>query len=204
MPPLSHLMKDVVTLVKQDGRRIEKIKAMVQSGQIFIEDGRLPLEDGDYLERERLGGITESFEVLAGGFINAVSAMPAHFQAKVRKATPRVQEILPPHMLQRPQVVYHITGNNNRVNNQSTDASTNVVNIETTTLFTKIRQTAEAIEDEATRIRVVDTVDAMEAANGTPSMMSKYNDFVASAANHMTAFAPFLPALAELLTKVIR
>jgi hypothetical protein len=42
--PLSSLMNDQVTLVKQDGTRIEKFKAAVQPKLILTDDSRLPIE----------------------------------------------------------------------------------------------------------------------------------------------------------------
>jgi hypothetical protein len=42
--PLSSLMSDQVTLVKQDGTRVEKIKAAVQPQLILTDDSRLPIE----------------------------------------------------------------------------------------------------------------------------------------------------------------
>jgi len=39
----------------------------------------------------------------------------------------------------------------------------------------------------------------MEAAKGTSGFTQKYQNFIASAANHMTVLAPFIPALTQML-----
>ena len=40
-------------------------------------------------------------------------------------------------------------------------------------------------------------------ARGKPSFGKRYSDFIASAANHMTLVAPFIPALKEILSRKI-
>jgi hypothetical protein len=124
--------------------------------------------------------------------------LPKHYQLTVRKKT-RIDPTPP-----SPQTVYNVTGSNARINIQSTDSSTNIVNVDAPTLFMKMKQVVnESVEDEATRVRILETVEAMESTTGQPGFIGKYNEFVASAANHMTVLGPFLPALGEILVKAL-
>jgi hypothetical protein len=49
---------------------------------------------------------------------------------------------------------------------------------------------------------MLDRLDALKAAEGKPTFGERYREFVASAADHMTLLAPFLPALTALLASV--
>jgi hypothetical protein len=196
---LSSLMNDQVTLVKQDGTRIGKIKAAVQPKLILTDDPKLPIEEGDHFERVLPSGLRESYEIIEAGFFGGMAGMPAHFQSKVRKETKLVSPVAT-----STHVVYKITGNNNRINNQSTDSSTNVVNIETSTLFVKMKQAVnDGVTDREMRDRIQETIAAMETAAGQPSFVTQYNRFVAVAADHLTLLTPFLPALAQLMASAL-
>ena len=193
------MMNDIVTLVKPDGTRYEKVKAAVQAKLIFTQDVKLPIEEGDRFERKLPNGGIETFEVLEPGFFAGMAGMPAHFQSKVRRDT-RAAQLLKA----APQVVYNVTGDNARINIGSTDSSTNVVNIQENTLFVKLRQAVEdSVQDHNDRERILEAVAGLEAEAGKPTFIQKYNNFIAAAANHVSALAPVLPALSQMLTKAV-
>lgn len=67
-----------------------------------------------------------------------------------------------------------------------------------TVLFDTLKEKAEQIQNgEEIKERISD----MENSVGTKSFVAKYNAFIQSAANHMTLFAPLIPALSQLLPK---
>jgi len=118
----------------------------------------------------------------------------AHYQSKVRKETAVERTQSPSH------IVYNLIGPNSRVNIQSSDSSTNIVNVETSALFEALRKTLDgSIADQALQHRLRETINAMQASAGTRSFSERYKDFIALAADHVTVFAPFLPALTQLL-----
>ncbi len=86
-----------------------------------------------------------------------------------------------------------------RINVNSVDNSTNLISESNTVLFARMREQATAIEDATDREDIVARVAELEKAQGSSGFFHAYQNFIASAANHMTLFAPFLPALAELL-----
>jgi hypothetical protein len=98
-------------------------------------------------------------------------------------------------------VVYNLNGPNARVNIQSMDSSTNVVNVESAALFDKLRNAIkESVKDADDISRLSEKVEAMQAAAGTKSFARTYQEFVSVAADHLTLFLPFLPALTQLLS----
>ncbi len=76
-----------------------------------------------------------------------------------------------------------------------------MVNVESNVLFQNLRDAVEAsITDRDLKTRLVHQVDQMEAAAGTSGFAAEYKDFIGLAADHMTVFTPFLPALTQFLT----
>lgn len=128
---LDDFMTDRVTLVKPNGERVERVRANVQPSKVFIDDGNLPLKEDDILERTLPNGMIERYLVLDRGYFAEWQGNPAHYQAKVEKTTakPRTQGA---------SNVYYLSGPNARVNVQSVDTSTNVVNVNSTELFAQI------------------------------------------------------------------
>lgn len=95
---------------------------------------------------------------------------------------------------------YNLHGPNSRVNVSSSDYSVNTVNTSTTGLFADMRQVVlTKIEKEQDRLPILEAVSEMEQAVGKPGFLQKYQNFMQSAANHVTVLAPFLPELAKLL-----
>lgn len=68
-----------------------------------------------------------------------------------------------------------------------------------TIVFDALRKKAEQVpNNEELKERISD----MENSIGTKSFAEKYNAFIQSAANHMTLFAPLIPALTQLLSQI--
>ncbi len=94
---------------------------------------------------------------------------------------------------------YQLTGHGSRVNVNSTDNSTNVVEVSEDKIFSQMRQdiTASVRGDE--RGTILEKLSALEKARNTPSFAQRYAEFIGVAANHMAIVAPFLPALAAMV-----
>ncbi|MCC6348399.1 MAG: hypothetical protein IT347_02275 [Candidatus Eisenbacteria bacterium] len=191
--PFRELMTDRVTLVKKDGRRIENIQALISSSTIYMDDASLPIEEDDTFERPLPNGLVEVYVVTDRGFHRGLpGAIADHYQTKVRKEP----SLRPPSA----PAVFHISGDNARVNINSVDQSANVVNTTPEALFRDlIRAIERGVADASQRTDLVERVKALEAARGTPSFVDQYQAFIASAAAHMTLLSPFIPALTQLL-----
>jgi len=188
------LMRDKVTLVKKDGKRFENIRAWVQSDKIFTNDPAIPIEDGDVFERALPNGIVERYTILDAGFMQGTGGIKSHYQSVVRKQT----KIDP--LAQPSQIVYNLIGPNARVNIQSVDSSANLVEVEPTELFGRIREAiGKSVQDGEMLKKLQEKVTELEKAQGTTGFMARYQEFIALAANHMTLLAPFIPALSQML-----
>jgi len=187
------LLQDKVTLIKKDGNRFENIRALVQSDKIFTDDTAIPIEDGDVFERALPNGIVERYDILDAGFRH-MGGIKSHYQSVVRKQT----KIDP--LGQPSQIVYNLIGPNARVNIQSVDSSANLVGVEPTELFGRIREAiGESVKDGELLEKLQEKVTDLEKAQGTTGFTARYQEFIALAANHITILAPFIPALSQML-----
>lgn len=99
--------------------------------------------------------------------------------------------------------VYHVYGLNPHLNINSSDHSVNTVTLTNEQVFTKLKEkiTADVLTEE--RGALLNRLQELEQAQNTPSFGHKYSEFIAVAANHMGLIAPFIPALTEMLQKVL-
>jgi len=100
--------------------------------------------------------------------------------------------------------VYHVYGHNPRLNTNSTDHSVNSVTISNDQIFVELRQKIESGVLEADeRNEILEKLHALEKDQDSPSFAKRYTEFTAVAANHMVIIGPFIPALTEMLHKVL-
>lgn len=190
---LRSFMIDTVSLVKRDGRRIDNIKASVQTKKIYIDDGSLPIEEGDTITRTLPNGLEEEYRVIDRGYFGGMGGIKAHYQIEVRK-TSRINT-------ERPAtVIYNLNGANPRVNNNSVDASMNVVSTSPDHLFDELRKAIESgVEDSFKKSELLSRVSDLESTRGMPTFLERYKAFVALAADHWGLMQPFVPALTQML-----
>lgn len=96
-------------------------------------------------------------------------------------------------------IINNVPGNNARVNINSTDNSINSNSQTSHTIFANLMEVTSSISDDAEKRRLQEAILKMEKCHKTEGFISSYKDFIAVASNHMTLFAPLLPALATLL-----
>jgi len=100
-------------------------------------------------------------------------------------------------MKAQPTVIYNFHGANARVNNNSSDSSTNVVTLSESQLFSDVKKALTEITDVEARTFLTKEVDALQQISDKPSRMDAYLKFIEHAANHMTILTPFLAAIAQ-------
>ena len=190
---LSNFPTEKVKIIKQDLSIIDGIDALVESTKIFIDDGSVNIEEGDIIERTLPSGAKEQFLVVDRGFYKGMHGIPDHYQITVERQSTYKK-------VSRGQVInqYNIS-NAEKVNIHSTDNSTTYqISSNDLSIMETIRNLAKGLDNET---EIVATVDQMQNNVGKKNFAEKYNAFVQSIANHMTIFAPFIPALSALLTK---
>ena len=196
MNPFEQFLADTVILRKPDGTEVTDIRASVQDGKISVFDVALRIEPDDRVVRLLPNGQMEEFIVEEANYRQAFHAIPAHWTILCRRSNQ------PPVAPQ--SVTYHVSGANARINVQSHDNSTNISRPESPAVFLELQRAASAqITDEIERQRMLERIEELEGSHGTSAFLARYQGFVAAAANHMTIFAPLLPALTILLSHEI-
>ena len=105
---MKELLRDMITIVKQDGKRFENVRALVQRGKIITDQIKIPIEPGDHVIRKTRAGVEESFIVDDPGFLEGGKL--SHYEMKVRKTGEPVSPD------PKPMIYYNVTGaNTNRV-----------------------------------------------------------------------------------------
>ncbi len=165
--PFDAFRNDVVTVVKADDERIERIKASVDPKKriIDVSANAATINDGDTLIRHLPNGQDEEYLVLDCGYTEgAAGSLPAIYECKVEKKT----AIKP--SLQAPNIIYNvdISGPNGRFNLHSQDLSVNLVDVDPEQLFKKLRGAlAQEVEDDDRRDLLLGRVSDMKNARGT-------------------------------------
>lgn len=154
------LCTDTVSVFKSNGEKFDNIPANVQSDLIFIPGIKPLIDSGDLIHRKMSNGGEETYEVIDPGFHEEFYGISAGYQMNVKKlGIPEAQQAIQ-------NVTYNINGNNARINQNSTDHSTNIVNANPNAveLLAALRSELENLnisEDEKqSAVELLDVVDA--------------------------------------------
>jgi len=190
---MKSFMTDTVMLIKKDGSKIENIKASVQSNKIFINDGTLPIEEGDIITRKLPNDLMEEYLVEDRGYFAAFHGIGAHYQIKVSKNNKPKKST---------STTYNLHGNNSKVNINSNDSSINIANINKETVFQELSTTiSNQIIDPTEKQQLLDKIKELESVKNTNNYNSKYTEFLGMVSKYITIISPFIPMLTEYLKK---
>jgi hypothetical protein len=140
------------------------------------------------------------------GYLNASSAATFDHPSRCSPTSKLIDEIEQGHV-DSPQLIgstvtqnFHLHGPNSRVNMNSTDNSVNVSSTSNDKMFLEMREAAQSISDQAERAKILSRLDDLESTRGSSGFLPAYQTFMSVISDHMTVFAPFIPALAQMLT----
>ena len=192
---MRNLMKDIVTVLHEDGSKHENVRASVQKQQIFIDDVTIPLSIGDKIERALPSGQREVLLITNFQMWKGNRTIRDYYEIDYRREGVRQ------HQRQPTNVNLHVSDSPQaRVNLYSNDQSQNIINGQSEQLFSQLRELLkESIADSHDLEVLLERVDDMERNQGTDDFTRAYKDFLATAADHISILAPVLPALASLL-----
>ena len=188
MNPFAKFYNDSIKLIKKDGSVQEGIKADVQSKKIFTDDVSVPFETGDIISRILPNGKEEFYEIIDPVFYNEFYGIPAHYQIKVEKTTTP----------KRTSAISINASGNAKVLVSSVDNSINI-SFANDKIFDDLMREADSIPNNQDIVTAISQMK--ESVNDKKTFAEKYNNFIQSAAAHMTVFAPFIPALTKLLSE---
>ena len=190
---LASFPTEKVKLIKQDSTVIENIEALVDKDHFFIDDASIDIEEGDIFQRDLPTGKCENYLVLDRGFYRAMGGIPAHYQVSVQKQTSI------PKIGNEKVVNNYNIGSAEKININSTDNSvTYNITENDKALMETLKMLAKELDNSEA---IINSIEEMKDNVGKKGFADKYNTFIQNVANHMTIFAPFIPALTQLLIK---
>ena len=156
----SDLMKDKISIIKSNGEVFKDIQASVQKKKTFINRSDILIETGDLIKRNMSNGATEIYKVVDPGFHESFDDIPAGYQIIHENiGLPKVEKVMPSIS------TYNLNGNNTRVNNNSTDNSTNIININKdvvhhiSMLKKEVMLLVEATSEQNGALEIVDAIE---------------------------------------------
>lgn len=177
-------------VVDTDGT-VQQTMGIVTSDLIMIPGATLMVDVGDEIRRTLPNGKDEVFDVVDPTFYEGFAGVPAHYQIKVRRKGAFSTETGGNH-------TFHVSGPNARVNFQSNDHSQNFAADKR--VFAELHDVITQIDDPARREALTGAVYEMEVnLRNRDKFLRAYQNFMATVADHVTVFAPFLPALSQLI-----
>lgn len=111
----------------------------------------------------------------------------------------RIWRKLPDNDTQQSLLVIHVSGDNSRVNINSVDKSMNILNALNLDRFDEIEDVLRQIQDESKQTECMDSLNSLRESVGTSKYIEKYQQFIATAADHMTLISPYIVYLSSLL-----
>jgi len=194
LKPWKSLTKPIqVEIVSPEGETRSKVEAFYTGSMFIVEDIQSDVRAGDEIRRKLPNGNDEVFLVEDPKLYEETPFGP-HYQISVSRPN-----IRPPRT--DSSYTIHLSGENARVNINSTDASTNVV--KTDSLFNQARQIiAQSNINEARSRELNQHIEAMETAKSQTSFSAAYQAFIASAADHIAVFSPILSGFALALASL--
>lgn len=154
------LMNDTVKLLKKNGDEVPDIKAAVTPGKIHILRSDISIQADDIIQREMMSnGDEETYRVVNPVFHEGLGEIQAFYSIDVVKLG------LPEAETAVQNITYNISGANSRVNQGSTDNSTNIVNLnpEINKQIKALRNEIEKLDSPKEKETSYEAIDAVEA-----------------------------------------
>lgn len=192
----NHLLTDTVSIVKKNGETHHGIKAAINKDFIHINYETVEINKGDKIRLNLPNRPVQIFVVDDPGFQSKKGWVTAYYKIKYIK-----EENIPPVPVHN---TFHVSGNNAKVNFNSTDNSTNIVNNSSSEIFDNlITLVKEQIEEGKDRESLIATINAMNETQGTSGFKDHYINFISFVSNHITVLGPILPTLKTFYDSVL-
>ena len=167
----NRLYRDLITIIGRDGTMRGELRAVVDKNRIITEDASMLVEVGDTIERALPHGTKETLVAKEVQFHRGTGRRGIQDCYDITTERPGTQT---PESRRADVSVFVSESPNSRVNLNSIDNSSNVVNMQARDTFQETRHLIEtSVEDIAQRALLLQSMDDMEAAHQS-------GDFVAS------------------------
>lgn len=84
---MSGFPREKIDIIKQNGKKLCQIDALISNSTALIEDTSIVIEDNDYIIRTLPNGLVEYYVVIDNGYCGGSNhGIPPHYQLKIEKA----------------------------------------------------------------------------------------------------------------------
>lgn len=178
---------ETVQLVKAQSTL--SIQALFDSNLIFVGDVKIPIEEGDFVERILPSKTVEKYLITKVDCFTDSSL--SHYELGFEKQVGLKKK-------ENSSIVYNIGNVSGKVNIGSTD---NSINCNICCNEKKVFDDLRAVIQESilnNDIALLE-LDKLENSYGTKTFAAQYHSFIQSVADHITIIAPFLPTLSAMM-----
>lgn len=182
--------RDQIEIIKANGdRKTGLITACFRNDTVHINDAMLDISDGDFIDRVLPNNNRERYLILDTGFRTSNGCDKDHYQCLIKKITS-----IP--STENSHINYYLNGNNTRIYNQSSDFSTNNVELNENESFRRLKMHFVAIghSDE-----IIEHISDLEEHKYRNEFNQKYKDFIALYSGYMSEISQFIPFLTTFL-----
>lgn len=194
---LDFFFPERVTLERPDGSSQAGLRAQIDGSneKILLFGDQTLLSDDDVIVHMVSNGAVQRYEVLDVHYQRGDANLPAITTLRVRREGSKAA------YNPSNQHVYNVSGNNARINVNSTDHSLNIAAVSVDPVFDKIRGALEAMPDGTPdKVGLLRSLSELSKEQPkTAGFVEKFQKFTTLGANCMTILGPFLPELAKLL-----
>ena len=195
MPPWRNLHKPKkIQVISPEGDIRCSVDAYGSGNLLIVDDVKnADIEPGDEIRYQLPNGKDDVYEAVDPQFFNTRSSFPPHYQIKLRRkgAFPHGKE-----------GYYNIKveGNGSRVNINSQDSSKNIIGD-----GSKFEEISRAISssdiEQHVKDNVISALKDLEKAQGQTDRSNHFQKFIALSSSVMSVVTPFLPYLADFVSK---
>ncbi len=193
----NRLMVDTISIIKKDGTTINDIKANVQRNKIFINDGKLPIEDGDSVARILPSGIVEEYIIKDKGFYTGMGSIPDNYQMSVEK-----KDSIKPEKNNSYENFNFVANNGAKVFINSNDNSINIKS--ENEVFQDLLKALDQIDEnllskESKQDLIKDIKELEKNIDNKEKFGSKFTEFIGKTGSIINIISPYI----DLLTKFL-
>lgn len=180
-----------VLIERTTGECFKDVPAVISNSMIIFDAKDGAVDIGDKIHRTTPTGMI-IYVVEDPGYYPKIGGISAHFQTKVRRADSPTKDTSP--------AFGNLTmGANSRININTTDNSTNIINKET--VFNELRDKMMAeLSDKAVKEQALALVDEMEAAKSEEDVTGAIGKLMNLGTQVVTIVGPFLTEIMRLFT----
>ena len=188
---LENFPTEEIEIFDEYGKYIANVKGFFGKEYLTITDVSIPIVEGQYIIRKLPNGVNEKYEIINSKYNKGNEDICDFYKLTLKKSTIKNKET---------KTIINNIYNCEKVNVDSIDNSVNIkLNNSEELILNEIKKILDSIQENNKEKK--ELFDEMCKNIGKKTFLEKYQLFIASMADHITVFTPFIPFLRSLINK---